>query len=122
MCYIRGNARDYDDWAELGADGWDWDDVLPYFKRSEGNERGGSEFHGGDGPLGVSDLRHRNPLSRSVPRGRARRPAIAANDDFNGAAPGRLRLVPGHHRATAPAAPAPQAYLQAGAQARPTSP
>ena len=63
MCYIRGNARDYDEWAALGADGWHWDNVLPYFKRSAGNERGGSEFHGADGPLGVSDPRHKNPLS-----------------------------------------------------------
>ncbi|HQZ31077.1 MAG TPA: choline dehydrogenase [Arenimonas sp.] len=84
MCYIRGNARDYDEWAALGADGWHWDNVLPYFKRSEGNERGGSEFHGGDGPLGVSDPRHRNPLSEVFLEA-ARQAGHAPTDDFNGA-------------------------------------
>ena len=63
MCYIRGHARDYDEWAAMGAEGWQWSNVLRYFRRGEGNERGASEFHGGDGPLGVSDPRHRNPLS-----------------------------------------------------------
>ncbi|MCX7033677.1 MAG: choline dehydrogenase [Arenimonas sp.] len=84
MCYIRGNARDYDEWAELGAEGWHWDNVLPYFKRSEGNERGGNEFHGGDGPLGVSDPRHRNPLS-NVFLEAAAQAGHAPSDDFNGA-------------------------------------
>jgi choline dehydrogenase len=63
MCYIRGNPADYDEWDDLGARGWQWENVLPYFKRSEGNERGASALHGGDGPLGVSDPRHQNPLS-----------------------------------------------------------
>jgi len=84
MCYIRGNARDYDEWAALGAEGWHWDNVLPYFKRSEGNERGGSEFHGGDGPLGVSDPRHKNPLSEVFLEA-SRQAGYAASDDFNGA-------------------------------------
>ena len=82
MCYIRGNARDYDEWAALGAEGWHWDNVLPYFKRSEGNERGGSEFHGGDGPLGVSDPRHKNPLS-DVFLEASRQAGHAPSDDFN---------------------------------------
>ena len=84
MCYIRGNARDYDEWAELGAEGWHWDKVLPYFKRSEGNERGGSEFHGGEGPLGVSDPRHKNPLSEVFLEAAAQA-GHAPSDDFNGA-------------------------------------
>src|SRR3954467_3460729 len=46
MVYIRGNRRDYDLWAQLGNSGWGWDDVLPYFKRSESNERGAGPFHG----------------------------------------------------------------------------
>src|SRR3546814_10340483 len=50
MCYIRGVAGDYDDWAAQGAEGWDWASVLPCFMRAEGNTRGGSELHGGDGP------------------------------------------------------------------------
>ena len=64
MCYIRGVPKDYDEWGQL-ASGWDWDNVLPYFKRSEGNSRGADALHGGDGPLSVSDLRHHNTrLSR----------------------------------------------------------
>ncbi|MFY2762920.1 GMC family oxidoreductase [Arenimonas sp. MALMAid1274] len=84
MCYIRGHQRDYDEWAALGADGWHWDNVLPYFKRSEGNERGDSEYHNADGPLGVSDPRHKNPLSE-VFVAAARQAGHAATDDFNGA-------------------------------------
>ena len=55
MVYIRGDQRDFDNWARLGNAGWGWEDVLPYFKRSETNERGGSGIHGADGPLNVSD-------------------------------------------------------------------
>ena len=84
MCYIRGHARDYDEWAALGADGWHWSNVLPYFKRSEGNQRGGSEYHGGDGPLGVSDPRHKNPLSEVFLQA-ARQAGHDGSDDFNGA-------------------------------------
>ncbi|HEU0154212.1 MAG TPA: choline dehydrogenase [Arenimonas sp.] len=84
MCYIRGHRRDYDEWAAMGADGWHWDNVLPYFKRSEGNQRGESEFHGGDGPLGVSDPRHKNPLSEVFLEA-ARQAGHADSDDFNGA-------------------------------------
>ena len=84
MCYIRGHARDYDEWEALGAAGWNWANVLPYFKRSEGNTRGASEFHGGDGPLGVSDLRHDNPLSPVFIEA-AREAGLAATEDFNGA-------------------------------------
>ncbi|WP_101924901.1 MULTISPECIES: GMC family oxidoreductase [Luteimonas] len=83
MCYTRGVPRDYDDWATAGATGWGWQDVLPYFKRSEGNTRGGDALHGADGPLTVSDLRHVNPLSqRFVEAGR--QAGFAVNDDFNG--------------------------------------
>ncbi|HSR65904.1 MAG TPA: GMC family oxidoreductase N-terminal domain-containing protein, partial [Xanthomonadaceae bacterium] len=52
MCYIRGVPGDYDDWAR-SASGWDWDSVLPYFRRAEGNTRGADALHGADGPLGV---------------------------------------------------------------------
>ncbi|MDR6833112.1 MULTISPECIES: GMC family oxidoreductase N-terminal domain-containing protein [unclassified Sphingopyxis] len=64
MVYIRGHAFDYDQWAALGATGWGYADVLPYFKRSEGNERGGDEFHGHEGPLNVMDQRWPNVTSR----------------------------------------------------------
>jgi choline dehydrogenase-like flavoprotein len=55
MLYVRGHKGDYDEWAENGCEGWSWDEVLPYFKKSENNERGGDEFHGDSGPLQVSD-------------------------------------------------------------------
>ena len=83
MCYIRGVPRDYDDWAAQGAEGWDWASVLPYFKRSEGNTRGADALHGGDGPLGVSDLRHVNPLSHVFIEA-GQQAGFARNDDFNG--------------------------------------
>ena len=62
MIYLRGNRADFDEWAELGCTGWSYDEVLPYFKRSEDNERGESEFHGVGGPLAVSDSRSMSPL------------------------------------------------------------
>ncbi len=92
MCYIRGIPADYDDWATGGATGWSWDDVLPYFRRSEGNTRvlrqvqDAREFdalHGADGPLGVSDLRHTNPLSHAFIEA-ATQTGYPRNDDFNG--------------------------------------
>ena len=83
MCYIRGVPQDYDGWAAGGADGWDWNAVLPYFKRSEGNTRGGDALHGGDGPLTVSDLRHVNPLSRAFVEA-GQQAGFAHNPDFNG--------------------------------------
>src|SRR5258708_5261881 len=51
MLYTRGHRSDYDEWADLGCDGWSWDEVLPYFRRAEGNQRGADTLHGGDGPL-----------------------------------------------------------------------
>jgi len=62
MIYVRGHARDYDRWRQMGCDGWSWASVLPYFKRAEANENGASDFHGGDGPLHVSNGRSPNPL------------------------------------------------------------
>lgn len=55
MIYMRGQPEDYDQWARGGNAGWSWAEVLPYFKRSENNVRGASAFHGGDGPLSVTD-------------------------------------------------------------------
>jgi choline dehydrogenase len=56
LIYIRGQREDYDHWAALGNPGWGYDDVLPYFIRSEANQRGADAFHGADGPLKVSDI------------------------------------------------------------------
>ena len=85
MIYIRGNRLDYDHWKSLGNDGWGYDDVLPYFIKSENQEHGGSQFHGSGGPLCVSDLRYVNPLTRAFLAGAAEL-GIPANADFNGAA------------------------------------
>jgi len=60
MCYIRGQREDYDHWAALGNPGWGFDEVLPYFKRAEHNERGADAYHGTGGPLNVMDLRSPN--------------------------------------------------------------
>ena len=84
MIYIRGHARDYDLWRQQGVSGWSFADVLPYFKRAEGNARGGDAFHGGDGPLVVSDAGHDHNLfdafvAAGVEAG------YPANPDFNGA-------------------------------------
>ena len=57
LIYIRGQPEDYDHWRQMGNAGWAFKDVLPYFVKSEGNERGGDDIHGGDGPLKVSDSR-----------------------------------------------------------------
>ena len=84
MCYTRGDARDYDEWAALGAEGWDWASVLPWFRLAEGNVRGADAFHGAEGPLTVSDPRHHNPLS-SVFVEAAAQAGFPLNPDFNGA-------------------------------------
>ncbi|MEI6895182.1 MAG: choline dehydrogenase [Colwellia sp.] len=65
MLYIRGQAQDYDHWQDLGNQGWAFKDVLPYFKRSQHQERGADEFHGVGGPLNVCDLEVKNPLTTS---------------------------------------------------------
>ena len=85
MIYIRGNRADYDEWRDAyGAAGWGYDDVLPYFRRSEGNTRLDNSFHGADGPLHVEDRRFTHELSHAFVDA-----AVAAghkpNDDFNGA-------------------------------------
>ena len=83
MCYCRGHRKDYDTWAADGATGWGFDEVLPYFMRSEDQQNGPSEYHGVGGPLSVQNLRHTNPLSEvfieaAVQAGHPR------TDDFNG--------------------------------------
>ena len=84
MVYIRGHAFDYDQWAALGVTGWSYADVLPYFKRSEGNERGGDEFHGANGPLNVMDQRWPNVTSRRFVESAAAL-QLPRTGDFNGA-------------------------------------
>ena len=84
MVYIRGCAWDYDNWAALGCTGWAYDDVLPYFRRAESNVRGADAFHGGDGPLSVSDQLWPNPGSIDFVDSAAAL-QLPRNPDFNGA-------------------------------------
>src|ERR1700742_893867 len=84
MLYVRGNRADYDGWAAGGADGWSYDEVLPYFRRSEDNERGESEYHGVGGPLKVSEGRSRNGLVDAMLEA-AQAAGHEFNPDINGA-------------------------------------
>ena len=84
MVYIRGNRADYDEWAAMGAEGWGYDDVLPYFKRSEDNERGEDHYHGTGGPLPVREGRSMNPLATAFVEA-AKQAGHEENPDFNGA-------------------------------------
>src|ERR1700759_5195171 len=65
LLYVRGQREDYDLWAALGNRGWSYADVLPYFKKSEDQERGANAYHGVGGPLKVSDLRLRPAMACS---------------------------------------------------------
>ncbi len=84
LLYVRGQREDFNVWRQLGNIGWSFDDVLPYFKRAEGQERGESELHGGDGPLGVSDVHMDNPICDAFHRA-CIASGIPATTDFNGA-------------------------------------
>jgi choline dehydrogenase len=84
MIYIRGNRADYDEWAAAGFEGWSYDDVLPYFKRSEDNERGEDSYHGAGGPMSVAESRSMHPLVDTMLEA-AREAGHEHNPDFNGA-------------------------------------
>ena len=84
LLYVRGQPGDYDRWAELGNNGWSYNEVLPYFKKSEDNERGADEFHGVGGPQKVSDLRLRRPIAEHFIQA-AIETGIPLNEDYNGA-------------------------------------
>jgi choline dehydrogenase len=84
MIYIRGHHADYDDWRQRGCTGWDWDSVLPYFKKAENQARGADAFHGTSGPLHVSDQPEQGELSKAVLQACVQA-GIPANPDFNGA-------------------------------------
>ena len=84
LLYIRGQREDYDAWAGMGNDGWDYASVLPYFKKSECQSRGPDEYHGTDGPLHVSDLRLRREIADRFIKA-AIATGIPANADVNGA-------------------------------------
>jgi choline dehydrogenase len=84
LLYVRGQHEDYDRWRQRGNLGWGFDDVLPYFKKAENQERGADDFHGADGPLPVSDMIHVDPLSAAFIEAAAET-GIPKNRDFNGA-------------------------------------
>jgi choline dehydrogenase len=84
MIYSRANRHDHDRWRELGVEGWGYDDILPYYKKSENNERGASEYHGVGGELNVADLRCVNPLTRCFVDA-AQLLGLRYNQDINGA-------------------------------------
>ena len=84
MVYIRGNHGDYDEWRQRGCDGWDFDSVLPYFKKAENQTRGPSEFHGVGGPLHVSDQPSKFELAEAA-LAACEQAGIPRNPDFNGA-------------------------------------
>lgn len=84
LMYVRGQAQDYDQWRQLGNEGWSFDDVLPFFRKSEDQENGADGYHGVGGPLTVSNLRERNPLCDALIDS-AEANGIPRNPDFNGA-------------------------------------
>lgn len=95
LMYVRGQAADYDHWRDLGNPGWGYEDVLPYFRRSEDQENGASRWHGTGGPVTVSNLAERNPLCEALIAS-AGLAGIPRNDDFNGASQGGA----GYYQAT----------------------
>ncbi len=83
MLYARGHARDYDEWADMGCAGWDWDSVLPYFKKAEGNVRGADAYHGADGPLQVAEQSEPRAITHAFVEAAACQ-QVRQTDDFNG--------------------------------------
>ena len=104
LIYIRGQSQDFDLWRQLGNAGWSYDDVLPYFKKSEDQENGANDYHGKGGPLGVSSLRTDHPLHDAFIAG-SQETGYPYNPDFNGKAQegvGPLQLtVKGRRRCSA---------------------
>jgi choline dehydrogenase len=84
LLYVRGQPQDYDRWAQMGNTGWSWDDVLPLFKKAESNERGADDYHGGDGPLAVSNMRIQRPICDAWVAA-AQTAGYSFNPDYNGA-------------------------------------
>ncbi|HJS84032.1 MAG TPA: choline dehydrogenase [Acetobacteraceae bacterium] len=84
MIYMRGDHADYDEWRQRGCEGWDWESVLPYFKRAEDQECGADEYHGVGGPLRVSDQPYQWELARAM-LGATIQAGVPPNPDFNGA-------------------------------------
>ena len=94
MIYVRGHARDFDTWAEMGAEGWGYADVLPYFKRAETwhGDAGDAAFRGHDGPLHITRGPRKNPLFQAFIEAGANA-GYGATDDYNGQRPRRVRSL-----------------------------
>ena len=84
MIYMRGQPEDFDGWKAAGCEGWGWQDVLPYFKSCEDQERGADAFHGTGGPVAVSDIRTTHALGEAFHTA-SEALGVPRNDDFNGA-------------------------------------
>lgn len=84
LIYLRGQRQDFDAWAALGNSGWSYDDLLPFFRKSENYENGANEYHGAGGPLDTSEIRMRHPLYDAFGEA-SRQLGHPANSDFNGA-------------------------------------
>ncbi len=84
MIYMRGNAADYDQWRQLGNEGWDYESVLPYFRKAEDNQRGADPYHGAGGPLRVSDQPYEWEMAKALLEA-CQQAGIPYNPDFNGA-------------------------------------
>jgi len=83
MLYVRGQQADYDGWRQLGCEGWAWDDVLPYFRKAQNQERGSCDLHATGGPLNVADMRDGNPISEALIEA-CDQAGIPRYDDLNG--------------------------------------
>ena len=83
MVYMRGNHADYDEWRQRGCEGWDWESVLPYFRKAEDNERGADDLHGSGGPLHVSNQPYKWPIAERMLQA-CIEAGIPPNPDFNG--------------------------------------
>jgi choline dehydrogenase-like flavoprotein len=98
MIYMRGVPQDYDAWAAEGNIGWCWDEVLPFFKRAEHNERGADAWHGTGGPLNVMDLSDPNPFAQAFVEAGVQA-GQRHNRDFNGATQEGVGLYQVTHKA-----------------------
>ena len=83
MIYQRGARANYDGWAAMGSESWSWEDVKPYYRKAENQERGESEHHAVGGPMNVADLRDPNPVSVAMVEA-CKEQGLPLNDDFNG--------------------------------------
>ena len=95
MVYVRGQAEDYDQWAQMGCRGWSYDEVLPYFRKSENNQRGESDYHGVGGPLDVTDVAEKTLIYDAIVSA-GQEIGIPYNEDING----RIQEGIGYHQAT----------------------